>query len=76
MRNKTKIARNMLAAAVILLLPACLHACAASRKTNSAADGHDKLDNVQKRADSAEFVPLHPPVVVPHTWREAMNENR
>ncbi len=71
MRSKTKIARNMLAAAAFLLLPAYLHFCAASREANSDACGHDKPDSVQDRADSAAFVPLHSPVVVPHTWRES-----
>ncbi len=66
----------MLAAVAILLLPAYLYSCVASRKTNSAAGGHEKPDSVQERADSAEFVPLHPPVVVPYTWREAMKKNR
>jgi hypothetical protein len=32
----------------------------------------DSLENTSS-ADSA-FVPLHPPVVVPHTWREAMSK--
>ena len=59
----------MLAAAVLLLSLAYLQSCAAGRRAGGAggAVGGEKTD-------SAEFVPLHPPVVVPHTWREAMKE--
>ena len=57
----------MLAAAVILLSLALLHSCAAGRRAGHSVDSREK-------ADSAEFVPLHPPVVVPHTWREAKRD--
>ncbi len=54
----------MLAVAVILLSLAYLCSCAASRKMN-------KENDKQPQADSVDvFVPTHPPVVVPHSWRE------
>ena len=61
----------MLAAAVLLLSLALLHSCAAGRRAGGAggAVGGEK-------ADSSEFVPLYPPVVVPHTWHEAMKDKQ
>ena len=54
----------MSAVAVLLLSLTSICSCASSRKMN---DETDKIPN----ADSVEiFVPTHPPVVVPHSWRE------
>ena len=61
----------MLAAAVLLLSLAYLQSCAAGRRAGGAGGA---VGVGGEKADSAEFVPLHPPVVVPHTWREAMKD--
>lgn len=54
----------MLAVAAILLSLTYLCSCATSRKT-------DKESNEQPQTDSVNhFVPTHPPIVVPHPWRE------
>lgn len=66
MRSRRRYAKDMLAAAVMLLSLAYLQSCASGRRAGGAVGGGEK-------ADSTEFVPLHPPVVVPHTWQEAMN---
>ena len=50
--------------ALILLSLAYLCSCAASRKINKESDRQQKTDSVDV------FVPTHPPVVVPHSWRE------
>ena len=63
MRSRRRYAKDMLAAAVLLLSPAYLQSCATGRRAGGAVGGGEK-------ADSTEFVPLHPPVVVPHTWQE------
>ena len=59
----------MLAAAVLLLSLAYLQSCAVGR-TGGTDRGDNKAGGIHEKADSVEFVPLHPPVVVPHTWRE------
>ena len=61
---------------IILLTALLLVSCGTARRTADSPE-----DNLQDQAgqihqgDSTErpdtFVPLHPPVVVPHTWREA-----
>ena len=55
----------MLAVAVILLSLAYLWSCATSRKMNKESDKQPQADSVDV------FVPTHPPVVVPHSWRES-----
>ena len=62
----------MLAAAVLLLSLAYLQSCAAGRR----AGGAGGVVGGGEKVDSAEFVPLHPPVVVPHTWREAIKDKQ
>ena len=75
MRNRRRYAKDMLAAAVLLLSLAYLQSCAAGCRAGSAGDASGAGGAVDgEKADSVEFVPLHPPVVVPHTWREAMKE--
>ncbi len=65
MRSKRKIARNMLAVAVMLLSLVYFCSCATSRKMNKGNDKPSQTDSVDV------FVPTHPPVVVPHSWRES-----
>lgn len=65
MRSKSLYAKDKLAAAAILLSLAYLQSCAAGRRAGGTVGGGEK-------ADSAQVVPLHSPVVVPHTWREGI----
>lgn len=70
MRNKQKNTLCLPVIAAVLLSPALLHSCASCKKTKAQ-------ETLQEPAsDTTEvFVPLHPPVVVGKTWREAMNES-
>lgn len=65
MQNKRQIARDVLAVAVILLSLASFCSCATNRKINKESDKQPQADSVDV------FVPTHPPVVVPHSWRES-----
>ena len=65
MQSKRQITRNMLAVAAILLSLAYLCSCVASRKMKKEIDKQPQTDSVDV------FVPTHPPVVVPHSWRES-----
>lgn len=58
----------MLAIATVLLLPAYLTSCAAGRKVNKNDCKQDKIDSTEI------FVPTHPPVVVPHSWKDCMKK--
>lgn len=64
MRNKVKTSTNMLVIAAIVLSLACLYACSTTRNTDVPEKGEEKADSVK------EFVPTHPPVVIPHSWRD------
>ena len=56
----------MYPATALLLSSVMLCSCGASKK------GMEKTPEKTEQADSVkEFVPLHPPVVVPHSWKEA-----
>ena len=59
----------MLAVAVVLLSLTLLFSCATSRNTNKANDNKPQADSVDV------FTPTHPPVVVPHSWRENRNND-
>jgi len=61
--------RSMLAVAAILLSLTYFCSCAASRGVDNRVDNDgDK----RPESDSVEhFVPTHPPVVVPHPWRDS-----
>lgn len=53
-------------AAAIMLSSVLLVVCSSS-KTNT-----EKTDFKQMYNDSVkEFIPLHPPIVVPHSWKDA-----
>ncbi|MBQ2362064.1 MAG: hypothetical protein IIW93_01205 [Bacteroidaceae bacterium] len=65
MQSKRQIAHDMLAVAVILLSLAYFCSCTTSRKMNNESDKQPQADSVDI------FVPTHPPVVVPHSWRES-----
>lgn len=50
----------------IMLSSVMLCSCGTSQK------GMEKASEKVEQADSVkEFVPLHPPVVIPHSWKEA-----
>lgn len=50
----------------IMLSSLMLCSCGTTKK------GVEKSSEKKEQADSVkDFVPLHPPVVVPHTWKEA-----
>ena len=67
MRSNKKINTNMLAVAVMLLSLAYLYSCSMTREINNE-------DTKLEKADSTKvFVPTHPPVVVPHSWRDALS---
>lgn len=54
----------MLAIVVVLLSPAFFGACVADKKVAIETSQQHTTDSVN------EFVPTHPPIVVPHSWRE------
>lgn len=69
----------MLAAAAVLLSPALLPSCAASRTAGSRTQTGSQTGTqteMQESSRPGNFVPLHPPVVVNKTWREAMEESK
>ena len=56
--------------ALIVLSLAFIYSCASTRKMNGKKDAND----ITGDADSADvFIPLHPPVVVPHSWRDSLS---
>jgi len=57
--------RKILAALILLISIVYLNSCAASIKMRKDNEKQPQADSVDK------FVPLHPPVIIPHTWREA-----
>ncbi len=66
MQSKKQHTNTLLAIALIMLSLACMCSCAANKKM-------DKQNEHPK--DSVEvFIPNHPPVIIPHTWREEMNK--
>ncbi|MBO5405958.1 MAG: hypothetical protein IJN06_05070 [Bacteroidales bacterium] len=68
MQKKRINLSNFQEVAVIILLLACLCSCGVAKKGNVKGDTNNSTN---KKDTLKEFVPLHPPVVVPHSWREA-----
>lgn len=68
MRSKQQMIHNMPAVAVILLSLAYFCSCATNRKMNKESDKPFQTDSVDV------YVPTHPPVIVPHSWRESGNK--
>ena len=61
-RNKNII----LSVAPFMLLSVVCNACSLTQKTiQQEITEHTAKDTIN------EFVPLHPPVVIPHSWKEA-----
>ena len=69
MKCESKITNKMVAITTIVLSLAYFISCTACRKSN-------KLDKCGEQTDSVDtFVPTHPPIVIPHTWKEAMGKD-
>lgn len=66
MRSNKNINTNMLAIAIMLLSLTYLHSCSMTREMNNEDTQQEKVDSTKA------FVPTHPPVVVPHSWRDAL----
>jgi len=65
MRNKKPIV-HFIPAAAIVLLSGLSGACSTTKSSM------EKTTPEQTSTDSVkEFVPLHPPVVIPHSWKES-----
>ena len=59
---------KMVLTAVTVLLSALFISCAASKK----AENNNTEQAEEQNKDSVEqFIPTHPPVVIPHSWRDA-----
>ncbi|MBO5834953.1 MAG: hypothetical protein J6R12_02840 [Bacteroidales bacterium] len=74
MRTK-KILYKCLLTTVLLLSSAVFLACVSSKKSGSetekpSAATEEPFGKDSIQASDSAFVPTHPPVVVPHSWRE------
>ena len=68
MRNRQRNQAMMLTAATVLS-SALACSCSSTRAEKQQAE------NDKPKHDSVEvFVPTHPPVIIPHTWREEMKK--
>lgn len=54
--------------AVTMLLSTLFISCAASKK---AGNNNTEQTEEQKKDSVEQFIPTHPPVVIPHSWRDA-----
>lgn len=52
-----------------MLLPAILTSCSSARENGGYNKGKVKSDTIK------EFIPTHPPVVIPHSWREHISRD-
>jgi len=68
MQSKKNMLKNMLAVATLLLPSAYFCSCATAKKTDERTDESASVNRMDK------FIPTHPPVVVPHSWRENIRE--
>lgn len=57
----------MVLTAVTVLLSALFISCAASKK----AENNTEQTEGQNKDSGEQFIPTHPPVVIPHSWRDA-----
>ncbi len=57
----------MVLTAVTVLLSALFISCAASKK----AENNTEQTEEQNKDSVEQFIPTHPPVVIPHSWRDA-----
>lgn len=68
MRSSEIRYKHMSVVAAALLSLAMLCACASSRKAKDATEEQPATESVDS---AATFVPTHPPVVIPHPWRDS-----
>lgn len=66
MLNKKKD-NKMALTAVTVLLSALFISCVASKK----AENNTEQTEEQNKDSVEQFIPTHPPVVIPHSWRDA-----
>jgi hypothetical protein len=59
---------KMALTAVTVLLSALFISCVASKK---AGNNNTEQTEEQKKDSGEQFIPTHPPVVIPHSWRDA-----
>ena len=64
--NTLALLGKLAALCVMVLLSSCALTCRVKRDVTYV----DQI--LEVNPDTSQFVPLHPPVVVPKTWREAM----
>ena len=60
---------KMVLTAVTVLLSALFISCASAKK---AGNNNTEQTEEQKKDSVEQFIPTHPPVVIPHSWRGAM----
>lgn len=60
---------KMVLTAVTVLLSALFISCASAKK---AENNNPKQAEEQNKDSVEQFIPTHPPVVIPHSWRGAM----
>ena len=59
---------KMVLTAVTVLLSALFISCASAKK----AENNTEQTEEQNKDSVEQFIPTHPPVVIPHSWRGAM----
>lgn len=64
---------NSLKILILLILSLAVVSCGSARK---AAKADREAPKEMVAEDSTRFVPLHPPVVVPHKWNESGSPDR
>lgn len=57
----------MVLTAVTVLLSALFISCASAKK---AENKNPKQAEKQNKDSEEQFIPTHPPVVIPHSWRD------
>ncbi len=67
--QQNKFNRISLLAAAIVLSLVIVASCGSARKSAGKS-----AEQNQEQLDTAKVTPTHPPVVVPHTWREEMDK--
>ena len=73
MARHSKIALTAICiVATTLCVVVMLTSCASTRREIQPSPPNDKM--LEIRQDSTDFIPLHPPVVIPKNWRETMTE--
>jgi len=53
---------------ILLIAMVMITSCGTARKAEQEQENKKNEEGTEK-----EFVPTHPPVVIPHSWRESFN---